>query len=226
MTAMENKETSAVAETCVLDSSSASSPSSSTTTSSSSSKSLVRFGTVEVFEFGMTLDVNPATAEGPSVCLETECQSALPAVSVDEFENARPFGFLDNVNLGSALFYMPDHARRGILLRAGFTERQMKKAGRESREERLARCVSSCESEEGLLSVSALRSAGFTDGEVASAVKRIRIAGGDSKTRSSPKKKKPAMLRLRSLAAKAGLRAFKLPSHGRGGCEGAPSRAA
>lgn len=185
----------------------------------------VRFGTVAVYEFGMTLDVNPATIQGPAVCLETECQSALPVTSVDEFEKTKFSNDLVGVNLGTALFYLSGLQRKGILLRAGFTERQIQKAGHESRAERLKRCASSCQ--EGA-DISFLKSSGFTEEEIRTAQRGVDVGsgntGGNNNKRSTSKKRiMPSMLRLKSLVTAAGRRASKLPSHRR---DGAMSRAA
>ena len=105
-----------------------------------SSRKETRFGTVEVYEFGMTLDTNPATTLGPSVRLQSECQLMKPAVPVDDFETAKPF------TRTLTQFHLSYYKRKEILERAGFTKSEIKEAGKKIKAARMKRAYSEYES--------------------------------------------------------------------------------
>merc|ERR1711907_4133 len=160
---------------------------------SSRRTSSVRFGTVSVLEFGMTLDANPAAASGLAVTMEPKPHSRRPEVSVDEFESSKKAAQLEDVAaaaeeegtfykivteeseylpLPSSALVMSYYEIKAILLRAGYTKREIKESGKQVRAERLDRCRSSFENHDGNKSM--LRMAGFTDEEIKKTGKKIR----------------------------------------------------
>lgn len=106
----------------------------------------VRFGTVAVHEFGMTLGSNPATSLGPTLRLETDCQLHKPVVSVDEYERTKKYGRVRPIWKGPRGFYLSYYARQGILKRAGFAPAEIEKAERRVKLDRLKRKVSQYQS--------------------------------------------------------------------------------
>jgi hypothetical protein len=112
-------------------------------------KNSVRFGTVTVRNYGMTLGTNPATSIGSPVCLEWEYEQ-LTTRLIDEYETTKIFGKIQikNLNTGKIKnrspreFYLSYYKRRGILERAGFTQKDFTAIERKIKYERLQRKMS------------------------------------------------------------------------------------
>ncbi|OEU23571.1 hypothetical protein FRACYDRAFT_267560 [Fragilariopsis cylindrus CCMP1102] len=94
-------------------------------------KNCVRFGTVTVRNYGMTLGTNPATSIGSPVCLEWDYEQ-LQTILIDDYETTKNFGRIvqiQNLKTGKVKnrspreFYLNYYKRRGILERAGFTDK-------------------------------------------------------------------------------------------------------
>ena len=111
---------------------------------------VVRFGTVTVRNYGMTLGTNPATSIGSPVCLEWEYEQLQTRISIDEYETTKNFGRIQIKNLRTGKiknrspkeFYLNYYKRRGILERAGFTEKDFTSIERKIKYERLQRKIS------------------------------------------------------------------------------------
>ena len=109
---------------------------------------VVRFGTVTVRNYGMTLGTNPATSIGSPVCLEWEYEQ-LQSVLIDDYETTKNFGRIQIKNLRTGKiknrspkeFYLNYYKRRGILERAGFTEQDFISMERQIKYERLQRKI-------------------------------------------------------------------------------------
>ena len=111
---------------------------------------VVRFGTVTVRNYGMTLGTNPATSIGSPICLEWEYEQLQTRISIDEYETTKNFGRIQIKNLRTGKiknrspkeFYLNYYKRRGILERAGFTEKDFTSIERKIKYERLQRKIS------------------------------------------------------------------------------------
>jgi len=111
-------------------------------------KNCVRFGTVTVRNYGMTLGTNPATSIGSPVCLEWEYEQ-LRTISIDEYETTKNFSRIQITNLRTGKiknrspreFYLSYYKRRGILERAGFTKKDLTSIERKIKYERLQRKI-------------------------------------------------------------------------------------
>jgi hypothetical protein len=106
-------------------------------------KNCVRFGTVTVRNYGMTLGTNPATSIGSPVCLEWDYEQLQPVV-IDDYEITKNFGRIvqiENKNRSPREFYLNYYKRRGILERAGFTDKDFTSMERKIKYERLQRKI-------------------------------------------------------------------------------------
>ena len=111
--------------------------------SKNKNKNCVRFGTVTVRNYGMTLGTNPATSIGSPVCLEWDYEQ-LQSVLIDDYETTKNFGRIvqiANKNRSPREFYLNYYKRRGILERAGFTEQDFTSMERQIKYERLQRKI-------------------------------------------------------------------------------------
>ena len=110
---------------------------------STKNKNCVRFGTVTVRNYGMTLGTNPATSIGSPVCLEWDYEQ-LQTILIDVYETTKNFGRIvqiQNKNRSPREFYLNYYKRRGILERAGFTEHDFTSMERQIKYERLQRKI-------------------------------------------------------------------------------------
>lgn len=87
---------------------------------------VVRFSTVTIRNYDITLGDNPAVTAGPPIQLDWKYEQLPLPLSIDEFESFR----LPRRQLSTRYLIIAPDFRRGVLLRTGFTHRQIDKTER------------------------------------------------------------------------------------------------
>ncbi|VEU40888.1 unnamed protein product [Pseudo-nitzschia multistriata] len=101
-------------------------------------KKSVRFGSVFVRLYGITIGCNPATSLGASVCLTWDYDELLPE-PLDTREGKKP---KRKKNTSPSTFYLSYYRREGILKRAGFSKEDFDRHEKLIQRDRLKRKIS------------------------------------------------------------------------------------
>merc|ERR1712150_257893 len=83
-------------------------------------KKSVTFGSIEIREHGLTMDVNPAVSSGPAVSLGWEYEDVPTTLSISTFESKRP------PRRCKEEMQMPRNYREGLLREGGFTRSDLR----------------------------------------------------------------------------------------------------